>query len=242
MTRLSILLVTIILLSSCEQDNKKIDHNNEIDTTSVIDDRIKDSTKILVSELPVRFDSTDILLHAIGLVDLEERGGYSKFSSGSYSSSDVASNYFQQDNLIGNFINIVFQDKSGNETKLTDKKIMIRRVLFLRNIFKTTNRGYLLYTITDRDSNNDQKLNSSDLEALYISNIDGSDFKKLTKELHEFYDWSFIKNENKIYFRTLEDRNKDGKLNNKDIFHYYVIEFTGDNYSLGEYNPIKIFQ
>jgi hypothetical protein len=241
MNKLLILIVTTFLFCSCGQEKPKINHE-AVDTTSVVDDRVKDTTKILVSELPVKFDSTDVLLFAIGLVDLQERGGYSKIGSGSYSRSDIASAYFKSDNLIGNFINIVFQDKVGNENKLTDKKIKIISVNFLRDIFKKTKTGYLLYSIYDRDSNGDKELNQSDLEALYISKIDGSDFKKVTKELHEFYDWSLFKDDNRIYFRTLEDKNKDGELNNKDKFHYYLIDFTGDKYSVTEYNPVKIFE
>ncbi len=140
MTRLQIVIVTAILFCSCGQERPKINHE-AVDTTSVVDDRIKDTTKILVSKLPIKFDSTDMLLFAIGLVDLQERGGYSKIGSGSYSSSDIASSYFNSDNLIGNFINIVFQDKSGNERKLTDKKIKIRSINFLRDIFKKTKRS-----------------------------------------------------------------------------------------------------
>ncbi len=242
MIRLLIVFETALLFASCGQDKPKIEYNEAIDTISVVDDRIKDTTKILVSELPLKFDSTDMLLFAIGQVDLQDRGGYSKIGSGSYSSSDIASSYFSSDNLIGNFINIVFQDKSGIERKLTDKKIKIRSVTFLRDIFEKTKTGYLLYSISDRDSNGDKELNHSDLEALYISKIDGSDFKKLTKELHEFYDWSLIKGENRIYFRTLKDKNKDGELNNKDKFHYYFIDFSGGKYSVTEYNPVKIFE
>lgn len=241
MTRQLIVIVILILFCCCGQDKPKINHE-AVDTTSVVDGRIKDITKILVSELPVKFDSTDVLLFAIGLVDLQERGGYSKIGSGSYSSSDIASAYFNSDNLIGNFINIVFQDKSGNEKKLTDKKIKIRSVNFLRDIFKKTKTGYLLYSISDRDSNGDKELNHSDLEALYIGKIDGTDFKKISKELHEFYDYNLIKGESKVYFRTLEDKNKDGELNNKDKFHYYYIDFTDDNYVVTEYNPVKIFE
>jgi len=241
MTRGLIVIVTAIIFCSCGPDRPKINHE-AVDTTAVVDDRIKDTTKILVSELPVKFDSTDVILFAIGLVDLQERGGYSKISSGSYGSVDITSAYLTGDNLIGNFINIVFQDKSGNEKKLTDQKIKIRSVTFLRDIFKKTKTGYLLYSISDRDSNGDKELDHSDLEALYISKIDGADFKKLTKELHEFYDWSLIKGENRVYFRTLEDKNKDGELNNKDKFHYYFIDFSGDKYAVTEYNPVKIFE
>src|SRR6187431_678879 len=164
MTRLLIVIAAAILFYSCGQERPKINHE-AVDTTSVVDDRIKDTTKILVSELPVKFDSTDVILFAIGLVDLQERGGYSKISSGSYGGPDIASSYFIRDNLVGTFINIVFQDKSGNERKLTDKKIKIRKVDFLREIFKKTKAGYLLYSISDRDSNGDKELDHADLEA-----------------------------------------------------------------------------
>jgi len=241
MSRLLIVIVTAFLFCSCGQEKPKINHE-AVDTTSVVDDRIKDTTKILVSELPIKFDSTDVLLFAIGLVDLQDRGGYSKLSSSSYSPADIAASYFNKDYLIGNFINIVFQETGGNERKLTTKKIRIRNINFLRDIYKATKTGYLLYSISDRDSNGDKELDQSDLEALYISRVDGTGFTKLTKELHEFYDWNFIKGENRIYFRTLEDKNKDGELNNKDKFHYYFLDFTGDKYLITEYNPVNIFE
>lgn len=242
LTKLLIAFGTALIFVSCGQNKPKIAYNGTIDTTSVVDDRISDTTKLLVSELPVRFDSTDIILFAIGLVDLQERGGYSKISSGSYSASDIAASYFNEDYLIGNFINIVFKESNGPERKLTDSKIRIRSANFLRSIFKATRTGYLLYTVYDRDSNGDKELDPSDLEALYISKIDGTDFRKLTRELHEFYDWNIIKGDNRIYYRTLEDQNKDGNLNNKDKFHYYYIDFTDDSYSVVEYNPVKIFE
>ena len=241
MRQLVISVVIIISFASCGQQ-PTIDYDEKLDTTSVVDDRLKDTTKILVSELPIRFDSTDILIFAIGLVDLQERGGYDKIGSGSYSSSEDSSSYFSQDYLSGNFINLVFQDKEGKERKLTDKKVVIRNANFLRGIFKKTKSGYLLYSVNDRDSNGDKELSHSDLEALYISRIDGTDFKKISKELHEFYDYNLIKGEKRLYFRTLEDKNKDGELNNKDQFHYYYIDFSAHGYVVTEYDPVKIFE
>lgn len=241
MKHLILILTTVVLLSSCEQ-KPKINYRSEIDTTAVIENKIKDTTKVLVSELPVKFDSTDILIYAIGLIDLEERGGYSKYASGSYSNTEIALSYFNRDYLSGDLINLVFHEKNGNERKLTDKKIQIRRVIFLREIYKKTKQGYLLYSMTDRDTNGDKEIDNSDIEALYISRIDGTRFKKITNELHEFYDYCLVNGENKVYFRTLEDKNKDGKLNNKDKFHYYFIEFTTDTYNVKEYNPLKIFE
>jgi len=147
MIRLLLLTVISIILVSCGQEKSKIDYNKTIDTTAVFRFEVEDTTKILVSELPVKIDSTEILLFAIGLVDLQERGRYSSIASGSYSDSEIASSYFDRDNFIGNFINIVFQDESGNERKLTDKKIKIKSVNFLREIYNKTKVGYLLYSI-----------------------------------------------------------------------------------------------
>ena len=238
MTRILIVFGIAILACSCGQERLKINHG-AVDTTSVVDDRIKDTTRVLASELPVRFDSTDVLLFTIRFIDLEER---ERYNPGYYSSSGTVSVYSNGDNLVGNFINIIFQDNSGNERKLTDKKILIRKLDFLRDIFRKTKTGYLLYSVTDRDSNGDNELTHSDLEALYISKIDGSAFTKLTKELHDLYDWGLVKGQNKIYFRTLEDQNKDGILNNKDKFHYYFIDLSGDKHSVTEYNPVKVFE
>ncbi len=74
---LNIIVITIQLFS-CGQDRPKIDYKTKIDTTSVIDYQIADTTKMLVSELPIKFDSTDVVLSAIGLVDLQARDGYIK--------------------------------------------------------------------------------------------------------------------------------------------------------------------
>lgn len=241
-TRLFFTFCATSLMLSCTQDKPKINHERLIDTIAVLDDRLKDSTKVLVADLPIQFDSTDVLLFAIGLVDLQDRGSLIKGSSGSYSSSDFSSGYFNSDNLTGDFINIVFQNKDGSERALTDKKMRIRRVMFLREIFTLTKNAYLIYSVSDRDTNGDQTLDYQDLEALYISNIDGTAFKKLNKELHELYDWSSVKGQRKLYFRTLEDKNKDGLLNNKDKFHYYYIDFSKEEYAIIEYNPVKVLE
>lgn len=231
-----------MFLLSCGEDKPQINYKNNIDTTLFVEEFFQDTTKMLVAELPIKFDSTETLIFAIGQINLQERGGYSKIGSGSYSDAEIASSYFNKDDLIGNFINLVFHDKSGEERKLTNKKIRIRSVNFLREIFNKTKQGYLLYSISDRDTNGDKELNNSDLEALYLSKADGTQFKKITKELHEFYDYHLINGENTIYFRTLEDINKDGELTKDDKFHYYKIKFDLDGYLVLEHNPLKVFE
>jgi hypothetical protein len=208
---------------------------------AIVDDRMQDSTKILVSDLPIRFDSTDVLLHTVGLVEFKRRGKYSKYSSTSYSSSDIASNYFKSDNFRGDFINIIFEDSSGRRL-LTKNKITIKGGVFLRQLYDLTKQAYLLYVVYDRDTNGDSKLNSEDIESLYISKLNGTELTKITPELHEFYDYRMLKGDNGLYYRTLEDVNEDGELTTQDRFHYFYLEFRKEGYSKKEYYPLDIIK
>ncbi|GAA5042767.1 hypothetical protein GCM10011506_45600 [Marivirga lumbricoides] len=242
MRKLIIIIAAITILSNCNNPNpKKINHEIKIDTVATEDDRMEDSTKVLVSELPIKFDSTNVLLHTIGLVELNKRGDYSKYSSASYSNSGIGNSYFNSDNFSGEFINIIFEDESGKRL-LSKNKITIKKGIFLREIFEKTKSGYILYSVYDRDTNGDNKLDSDDIESLYISMLNGSDFTKITKELHELYDYRLIKGENKLYYRTLEDVDKDGKLTSNDQFHYYFLAFRKDGYSNNEYYPLEVFK
>lgn len=242
MNKLLIVILTCIIFVTCDHSKPKIDYTAKVDTLATIDDRIGDTTKLIVAQLPVKFDSTDVLIYPVGMVDLQQRGGISKYGSGSYNDFEFGSNYFSGNHLSGDFINLVFQDPDGKRRSLTRNKMKVKSAIFLRDIFKITKRGYLIYSVYDRDTNGDKEFNGEDLEALYISDVDGTKFTKITRELHEFYDYRVLEGDNKLYFRTLEDNNKDGKLNNKDKFHYYFIDFSNSGYSVAEHNPLEVFE
>lgn len=236
------LLTLAIIISACSQPEPQIDYETAIDTTNVVDDRLTDTTRTVVAELPIQFDSTDILIYPVGLVNLGERGGFTKIGSGSYSGSSYADvSYSSGSNYInGNLINLIFEDSAGNRTALPKFKKKINRARYLESTFKSTRKQYLLYSIYDRDTNGDHRLSSSDLEALYISYIDGTHFRKLTKELHELNDYKLLKKGKMLYFRTLEDINQDGRLNNKDKFHYYHLDLSAIDNEIIEYNPLDV--
>jgi hypothetical protein len=238
MIKLLIVLATIALLMSCQQRKTRIDYGVPLDTIAAVDERLSDTGKMLVSELPIKFDSTNILLFAIREMDISEQYRYKSIGEASVNMTGIASPDFNNDHIFGDFINVVFQNENDSLRRLTSRKIRIRSVHFLREVWMRTKKGYLLYIVVDKDSNNDHKLDFSDIESLYISNVDGSSFTKLTTELHELYDWNLIKGEEKIYFRTLEDYNRDGELDNRDKFHYYVVKFAENAYAMKEYNPI----
>lgn len=238
---LAVALIACVL--GCGKQQPQIDYKSRVDTVSRIDDRTKDTTKVLVAALPGKFDSTDILLFPIGFVDLNERG-YSKIRSyeSESSSSNIMSGYFTGDELSGSFTNILFEGKDGAQHKLTDKKMTINRMEFLRSTYRSTKSAYLLYNVYDRDTNGDGQLDYSDLNALYISKLDGSEFKKITRELHLFYDHTLISDLNRIYLRTREDVNRDGEVDKRDKLHYYMIDFHSNGYAVIEFDPLQLFK
>lgn len=237
------ILAPVILFFVFFGCNQKPTINPEIniDTTAIVDDRLSDTTKTLVASLPIKFDSTDVTLFAVSFVELESNRGYIKSEYGSSYSGGNISFSLGNDYVDGSFVNLIFKLKDGQTRKLTEMKANFDQVSFLREVFKKTGAGYLIYFIYDRDTNGDREYDSQDLRALYISKLDGSDFKKISQELHDFHDYEFIEDEMRWYFRTLEDRDNDGMLTTRDTFHHYYISFTGNGYYVTEYNPLEIF-
>ncbi len=77
------------------------------------------------------------------------------------------------------------------------------------------------------------------MEALFVSNINGMDFHKLTPELQELIDWEIIKIQNRLYFRTIEDIDRNGEFNKKDKIHYFFVDFNKEVFRTIEYNIVN---
>ena len=235
-----ILTITILLglLTNCTDSKPKVVYNNSADTTD--NQIIIDTTAITVAGLPIHFDSTNFLIHPIGQYTPDKRGSEIYLSSSSSGSSGLAIAYRSGYSVSGNLDNLKFQhiDKS-NFVSLTDNQIKIRSFTFLRSIFNSTKKQILIYSVTDKDTNKDRKLNDNDIESLYISDIDGLNFNKLSPEFHELIDWQVMDIQNRIYFITSEDIDKNGEFDKFDQLHYYYADLTKDNNTVIEYNPIE---
>jgi hypothetical protein len=123
---------------------------------------------------------------------------------------------------------------------LTKNVISITSTQFLREIYKKTHLQYMLYSVIDRDLNKDGRMDYLDITSLYISNLDGTVFTKLTGQYHNYVDGKLIIQELKYYYRTIEDINKDGIFNKVDKYHYYYIDFACNPYKIVEYFPLKL--
>ncbi len=245
-TIINILGIFLILLS-CGKKPLKIDYENQQSNDSLkMENLISDTTKALVAELPILFDSVKFLIHPIGLINLNDRSSKGMIRSGSISGSSHSSSGFyvsssNENFFSGNMTNLVFENISNEEQRLlTDRVINIKTFRYLKEIYKKVNRQYILYTVIDWDSNHDMELNYFDLESLYMSNIDGSNFKKLTQNQHDYTSGKLIIKELRYYYKTIEDVNRDGLFDKQDKVHYYYIDFTKIPIEVIEYNPLKL--
>lgn len=140
-------------------------------------------------------------------------------------------------------VNLIFEDAATGELrKLTDKAVVITSVTYLRDVVKRTNRHCLLYTVYDRDYNRDGRLDYRDLSACYMSDLDGTNFTKITQDYHYLESSQLVEQNSKYYFRTIEDVNKDGIYNKKDKYHYYYIDLKNGDFAPVEYFPLDLLE
>lgn len=233
-----ILFFSLTLLSSCREEVEKPkviynSSNNSIKITKV------DSTQIKIADLPIQLDGTKYLIYPIG--DMNIYDGKSKSSYGSTSidkGSFTVSNYSENE-IAGYLSNLKFQEIGKDSiTSLTDKPILIERITYLKSVSDKTKQQILVYSLTDLDTNKDGKLDSNDIKTLYLSTINGVSFTKISADFQELIDWNLIESTNRLYFRTIEDTNKNGQFDKKDVVHYQFVDLSNKAWKVVSYQPI----
>lgn len=242
MKNLHILLVgcCIIALSSCkeEEETPKVTYEKTA-TTTVAKPQPIDSSQIEIADLPIQMEGTHYLIHPIG--DYRVYEGRAKSSYGSSNTDKVSfsiSNYNRFE-LTGFLQNLKFQHVDSTDIRpLTDKKMVIQTVSYLNTIFEKTKHQLLVYSVADLDTNKDNKLDVSDIKSLYISDISGKDFVKLSPHMQELIDWNLVESLNRLYFRTIEDTNKNGQFDKNDLILYYYVDLSTKEWKLESYKPV----
>lgn len=227
----------VLLTSSCKEEVEQpkviYAEENEIEETKI------DTAQIKIADLPIQMEGTSFLLHPIGGVRVYENNSRMKSSYGSSSTNRISysvSNYNRFE-ITGFLQNIYFQHQdSVKTTPLTDIKVVIQTATFLNTISDKTKKQILVYTLADKDTNRDGQVDNSDIKALYLSDISGENFTKISPELQELVDWNLIESKNRLYFRTIEDTNKNGDFDKNDLVHYYFVDLLSE-WTLNEYVP-----
>jgi hypothetical protein len=230
----------VVLLVSCkeEKETPKVTY----DATAKEKPAPKVSaSQIKVADLPINFAGTNVLIHPIGDLNLGESDNAEAYESsrGASQPSFTVSNNNDYE-ITGYLQNIKFQEIGKDTiTALTDKPILIETATYLKTIADKTKKHFMVYTLADSDTNKDGKIDINDIKSLYTSNLNGSNFLKLSQEFQELIDWNIIETQNRLYFRTIEDINKNGDFDKEDKVHYSYLDLLSKELKIEEYFPLK---
>ena len=199
--------------------------------------KVKDTSSIKVADLPILMEGTKYLIHPVGDVRVYETNGKVYGSSKTNQVSYAISNYNRFE-ITGFFDNLNFQHiDSTSVSPLSDKKIQIQTATFLNTIAAKTKKQIMVYSLVDSDTNKDGKVDQNDIKSLYISSISGQNFTKLSEEFQELIDWNIIEAQNRLYFRCIEDINKNGAFDKNDKVHYHYVNLLAEDWKVEVYTP-----
>jgi len=89
--------------------------------------------------------------------------------------------------------------------------------------------------LADMDTNKDNILDTNDIQSLYLSDISGTRFTKMSADFQEVVDWNVIDSKSRLYFRTIEDANKNGAFDKNDVMHYHFIDLASKDWKVSDY-------
>jgi len=232
--------VVLFLFFGCKKEQKTpkvtyIDPQKEEKTLEV---KI-DSAQIKIADIPIHIEGTKYLIHPIGNLRLYETK-YPNISKSKTNFVNYSISNYSRFVMTGYLSNLKFQHTDSTNLKtLSDNIIEIQSITYLDEISKKIGRNILIYTLADSDTNRDGEINSNDIKTLYISEINGINFLKLSNDLEELIDWNTIDAQNRLYFRTIEDINKNGSFDQHDSVHYYYVDLKKSDWNVVEYNPFE---
>ncbi len=226
------LLVAMVSCKKEEVEKLKVIYEDSAKSKPM---EIVDTTQIEVADLPIALEGTSYLIHPIGQLNRE---GKALKSSSDTEEGFTVSNYGEYQ-ITGYLKNLKFQEIGKDTlTTLTTKPVLIETVTFLKALADKTKQQVLVYTLSDMDTNKDGKLNGEDIKSLYISTISGSKFTKLSADYQELVDWKMIESQHLLYFRTIEDTNKNGAFDAKDQMQYQYVNLKDGRWTVTAYHPI----
>lgn len=235
MKNIYLLGLSALVLASCknsENEQPKVSYENNAKTTVKT---IADTNKINISDLPIHFDGTHVLIFPIGSVATSKKSSYSSSDS---NTGYIVSNYGEYE-ITGFLNNLKFKTIGQDSLRtLTPKPVVIQRATYLKEFADKSKQHFMLYVLSDLDTNKDAKLDENDIKSLYISTVDGNDFKKLSPDFAELIDWNYLPATSTIYFRIVEDSDKNGEFKSNDNIRYFSVNLLAKELEPEEYFPI----
>ena len=230
--------IAILFLTSCKEEveKPKVTYDGASKTKVLIK---VDSSQIQIADLPIQMEGTDYLIHPIADLSIREKGIKSRYGSSSVNDLSFTISNYGEFEITGFLQNLKFQKiDSDSIKKLTDKPVLIQTATYLKSVADKTNNQIMVYTMVDMDTNKDGKVDTSDIKALYLSEISGEKFTKISYDFQELIDWKLIGSKNRLYYRTIEHTNKNGEFDKKDVINYYYIDLSKKEWKIIAYEPV----
>ena len=230
--------IAILFLTSCKEEveKPKVTYDGASKTKVLIK---VDSSQIQIADLPIQMEGTEYLIHPIADLSIREKGIKSRYGSSSVNDLSFTISNYGEFEITGFLQNLKFQKiDSDSIKKLTDKPVLIQTATYLKSVADKTNNQIMVYTMVDMDTNKDGKVDTSDIKALYLSEISGEKFTKISYDFQELIDWKLIGSKNRLYYRTIEDTNKNGEFDKKDVINYYYIDLSKKEWKIIAYEPV----
>lgn len=208
MTRLTIWTLLTLGLWACN-DKPKDSFADQTTETEIETTNSKYNTINLQFNNPTVLDSSDWIIYPLTLEELEE-------TEKGFKSSSYGRQYA--------YWNIAFYNTKTKQTRiLSDSLKMLINSITPKNDAiihsgqrEKRNEGFIYYSITTKDYNQDGKLNSDDPKYLFFSDLSGKDFKQISPDNFDLINWQTIHESNKILIQARKDINIDNKFDGDD--------------------------
>ena len=215
--KLMLVVLTLVLLSSCKKEqSESFAYGNEADkeNTIVKKSSIKDeNSKPHTIGLPIKLDSSNYLVFPIQDINTNWK-------------RSLKSSYEAESRYTGYYKNLVFQNIHTEKTHLlTNIQVRIKSYEQLYTTKREAEK-IILYQLIDNFPKEKEALTYT---SLYLGTTDGKIFQKISKENEQLTSLKYISETKKIYFKTLEDSNKDNELNQLDKEHIYTVSIQDFN-------------
>jgi hypothetical protein len=199
---ISIALLNILIASGCTEESKTISTDETNNTPTKGQPKVQYDSPIIVNK-------TDVLLYPLKLNENDDHDSYKR---------EVNVNHW---NLI--FYKII----SGKSELLTKEKIIINSFNIghsenAPNHQATLSDQFIYYNITDSDYDGDKKLTVKDPSKLYLSNLEGKSFTRISPNNYNLASWKIDDKHDLILMDLIKDSNGDKEFNNKDEVEYFT--------------------
>ncbi|WP_175635885.1 hypothetical protein [Pedobacter ghigonis] len=196
-----VLLSNVLLTTACTEENKTVSVNGTTASKTKIYPKIKYDSPIIVNK-------TDMLIYPLRL------------------NGDDEESYKRQAST--NHWNLVFHNTTSGQNELLTKEKIIINSFSIGQAEKASNHPltlsdqFIYYNITDSDYDGDKKLTPKDPGKLYISNLEGKSFTRISPNNYELSSWTIDEKHDLILMNLTRDSNGDKEFNGEDEVEYFV--------------------